>query len=357
MSRNIKIGVKTLNNKEWLTARDSTNDSILYYFYDTSDANVSPSDVAQGKIAYTSTGRIIGTGSGGGAGATLNPASITISNDILHITDGNNGTFTTGFEIYADGVQKGITNLTEYDLSNLDLAQGNTYSITVKVYGTNMTTSNDSNSVAYSPSAVSYPITVNLTNLYNSQESATTIVSGQTANVILYSDSGFYVPAIPDDITVVGAEITNYSVNNNSTPATCTITLGSATGNVSITAAGTSTLYYGISYAGLVNLQAEESSAKKIARNGTAYIVVFANEGYKVPATVSGVSVSNATISDYSADNTQTPPAFIMRISNPTGYVTINASGVFVSTNFILANGDQFNTSTGDIFNVSEGGN
>lgn len=87
--------------------------------------------------------------------AQLNPATISLSDGVLSMTDGNNGTFGKYFDIYADAeespkasVQINATDSASYDLSQLNFSTGS-HTIYVRVRGIGMTDSESSGNVTY----------------------------------------------------------------------------------------------------------------------------------------------------------------------------------------------------------------
>ena len=154
-------------------------------------------------------------------------------------------TFTGGASVtHSDLITWIQANATQYtvdmvvDLTTLGLTAGTTYTIYATAYAEGYVESPASNEVSYTATVSEYDITCTLSHLTADQSSDTTITAGGTATVILNADTGYGVPPTSSGITVTNATISGYIVNNDATPATCTIVLGSATGNVTVTATG-----------------------------------------------------------------------------------------------------------------------
>lgn len=122
-------------------------------YADVSGVTATAEDVLQGKT-FVGANKLLIVGTLEPGGARLNAPTIILNGTVITLEDGNNGNFTTGFEILVDGVVSATTTTTAFDLTTLGLVSG-TYSITAKAYGTGMITSVPSNSVSYTPSAQS----------------------------------------------------------------------------------------------------------------------------------------------------------------------------------------------------------
>lgn len=117
--------------------------------------------ITVGGVVRTFTGSVLRTSLVGGGycnwvpqdeagGAQLNAPTISLSNDILTITNGNNGTFSEYYELRLDGTTVDTLNIstTSITVSQYITSSG---TITVTVGGTGMITSVPSNSVSYTP--------------------------------------------------------------------------------------------------------------------------------------------------------------------------------------------------------------
>ena len=183
------------------------------------DSNIQPANIAAGVSILG----VTGTHSGG---ARLNAPTIGLSGDTLTITDGNNGSFTQKYAIYADGTKRAETTAASYDLSALGLSAG-TYAITVKAVGSGMTDSAASNSVSYTVIQI-YTITPTLTNVTAAASNPSSIAAGSTATLTFTANSGY---TLPDTVAVTGA-------TGVWDKATGKLTISNLTGNVSFSITG-----------------------------------------------------------------------------------------------------------------------
>ena len=185
-----------------------------------------PSTMIAGNIkSGVDIGGIVGNYTGGGVTLpTLHAPTISRNGSTLILSNpSSNGTYVSGYRIYANGNIVSTQSGTTFNLNSLDPG---TYTITATVYGTNFNDSSASNSVSYSV----YSITNNLTDLTTSN-SATKIGMSTAYSATLSPVSGKYLPS---SITVtMGGSPAIFTYNND----TGALAISSVTGNVIITAA------------------------------------------------------------------------------------------------------------------------
>lgn len=213
-------------------------------------------------------GGVTGSYAGGGVTLpTLKTPSISRNGGILNISNpSTNGSFVTGYKIYANGVLVNTQTSTSFNLNSLDPG---TYSITVAAYGSNFNDSNQSNSLSYSV----WSITNVLTDLTTSN-TATKVGMNMTYNTVFTPATNMYLPS---EITVtMGGEEVTVEYDNN----TGTLSIDEVTGNVVITAVAATT---------------PKLAATTISLNGTIVSWLSVENAMRYSVRANDIQITNTT--------------------------------------------------------------
>lgn len=261
-------------------------------------------------------------------GAKLNSPMISLASSyFLNFVDGDNGTFSNNYEVYVDETLLTIVSVStqSIDLRNYQISAG-THTITVKVNGTNMTTSDASNSVTYTSTSSQYSITYSLTNAEREESSPTSINQNESAYLTIVANYGYLLPENASSINVVNAEKGSYVVYNDSVPAACILEIRNATGNVTVSLSALTTTF---SVSTTVT-NGTYTGSQTIQTGGTGTVVISPNTGYGIPSNVVVVGA------EYTYDST----TGTVSLSNPRSDVSIQAVCVPVSytISYLLTN-------------------
>ena len=174
------------------------------------------------------------------------------------------------------------------------LLRNPTGDITVSVTGVPVTTTE-------------YTITANLTNLTAAEDNPTTVSSGGTAELLFTAPDGY---VLPDTVTVAGAM-------QEWTKSEGKLTISNPTDDVVVTASGVAE--YAIT-ASLTDIDANIHNATAIPAGGSVELTFTSPSGYRLPDAEDWVVVG--------ASSVWSPITGTLTLSNPTGNVTVTASGV-----------------------------
>lgn len=271
------------------------------------------------------------------------PKYVTTSNAKATVTDNGDGTFTVTVYDAVGGVGLMVNAVAKTYSIKINITHGTYDGIESLTYGTTGTGTIDPDANYLIPSAVtatnvkatvdqstgvitfsditgdatvtidcpevSYTFTVNAPNCtYTPQY--TTIHPSSSYTITFTANSGYVINI--NNISVTNATITNRKQDSDTK---ATITVGSATGAVTLAATATRqyTVTKTITYGTL-------SGPTTILDGGSATYTLTANDNYSVPKSI---TVTGATLETYDFDDTETRSTATVKIKNPTANVVI----------------------------------
>lgn len=142
--------------------------------------------------------------------------------------------------------------------------------------------------VDYAPST-DFTVTVNATNMTYTPSTIPNMTAESTQEIVFTANDGYKVPQ-QSDIAVANATITSFTRTSDSV---CKVTIGNATGNVTVTAVATRIPTYSVTFH-LTNIS--YPSSVYIKEGEEKSIGLTASTGYIMPDSMSAFTVTNATI-------------------------------------------------------------
>lgn len=172
--------------------------------------------------------------------------------------------------------------------------------------------------VDYAPST-DFTVTVNATNMTYTPSTIPNMTAESTQEIVFTANDGYKVPQ-QSDITVANATITSFTRTSDSV---CKVTIGNATGNVTVTAVATRIPTYSVTFH-LTNIS--YPSSVYIKEGEEKSIGLTASTGYIMPDSMSAFTVTNATIKTYSLTADKTYATMVLK--DATGNVTVTGSAL-----------------------------
>ena len=172
--------------------------------------------------------------------------------------------------------------------------------------------------VDYAPST-DFTVTVNATNMTYTPSAIPNMTAESTQEIVFTANDGYKVPQ-QSDIAVANATITSFTRTSDSV---CKVTIGSATGNVTVTAVATRIPTYSVTFH-LTNIS--YPSSVYIKEGEEKSIGLTASTGYIMPDSMSAFTVTNATIKTYSLTADRTYATMVLK--DATGNVTVTGSAL-----------------------------
>ena len=280
---------------------------------DVSDTTAIASDVAQGKYFYTSSGvRTEGTASGGGTQPQLNAPSLSVSGGtdgkaVIHITNpASNGNFVTKYKVYVDSTYSHDVTTTTFSI-----ATAGSHSVAVKACGTDF---NDS-ALSTAVTIVNYTISVTTVDCSAISGNPTILSTNGTTATLYFNPTGDLV------IRNAGVAISGASLisTNKETGA---VTIGSATGNITMTV--TALVDLGAAILKVTGLGNSDPTTVSFTTEGETFnwnfdeVTVNGNIFIKIPTVyrkilaTSNNQITSCALSDVEADSGYKPyPCFV----------------------------------------------
>lgn len=172
--------------------------------------------------------------------------------------------------------------------------------------------------VDYAPST-DFTVTVNATNMTYTPSTIPNMTAESTQEIVFTANDGYKVPQ-QSDVTVANATITSFTRTSDSV---CKVTIGNATGNVTVTAVATRIPTYSVTFH-LTNIS--YPSSVYIKEGEEKSIGLTASTGYIMPDSMSAFTVTNATIKTYSLTADKTYATMVLK--DATGNVTVTGSAL-----------------------------
>lgn len=172
--------------------------------------------------------------------------------------------------------------------------------------------------VDYAPST-DFTVTVNATNMTYTPSAIPNMTAESTQEIVFTANDGYKVPQ-QSDIAVANATITSFTRTSDSV---CKVTIGNATGNVTVTAVATRIPTYSVTFH-LTNIS--YPSSVYIKEGEEKSIGLTASTGYIMPDSMSAFTVTNATIKTYSLTADRTYATMVLK--DATGNVTVTGSAL-----------------------------
>ena len=243
---------------------------------------------------------------------TNESVSVTVSTSGVQRSVGNEGDIqrmTKGGSVYlyfADSVTHDLP-----DTVTITGASGSWDKATGKLLLRNATSDTTVSVTGVLPAKTEFTITANLTNLTAVEDNPVTISRGGTAELLFTAPDGY---ALPDAVSVTGA---THEWTKSEGRLTLSKTLSNLTDDVVITASGVAE--YAITTS-LTNIDANSNNATVIHEGESVQLTFTSPSKYRLPDAENWVVVG--------ASYTWNPTVRTLTLSNPTGAVTITASGV-----------------------------
>ena len=172
--------------------------------------------------------------------------------------------------------------------------------------------------VDYAPST-DFTVTVNATNMTYTPSAIPNMTAESTQEIVFTANDGYKVPQ-QSDIAVANATITSFTRTSDSV---CKVTIGGATGNVTVTAVATRIPTYSVTFH-LTNISYPSSVYMKEGEEKS--IGLTASTGYIMPDSMSAFTVTNATIKTYSLTADRTYATMVLK--DATGNITVTGSAL-----------------------------